>query len=423
VRMRGRVAVAVATLTGVATVSLGFASIAQGASGLTASAPGVTAKTITIGYITSLTGIASSTFADGPGGVKAAIDAQNAAGGVDGRKLVVDVKDDASSGTTDTTDADELAGSTFGVVDFSAFTFTGAPALQKAGVPVTGEEFDGPEWGQQPYTNMFSYGPPSYTEYNGHFYTYTDIGNFLKILGVKTLANLSYGISPSAVQASKGVAAAAQAVGVGSCYNDYSVAFGSTDFTADALALKQNNCGSLEAPMVDDSDVALSGALKNGGESNIKQIYFTGYSQDVISNAAANASFQGAYVVAGINFVDPSPGVKTMLNNFKKYIPGYSGGIPDLGLYGSYIATELMIKGLELAGKNPTRQAFISKLRNVTGFTANGILPAPVAFNHFGTVGMFPKTGCTYVVQLKGKKFVLANGGKQVCGKLFAYSA
>lgn len=421
--MRRRFGALLATLTGVATVSLGFATVAGEAAGSTASAPGVTAKTITIGYITSLTGIASSTFADGPGGIKAAIDAQNAAGGVDGRKLAVDIKDDASNPTTDATAANELAGSTFGVVDFSAFTFTGAPALQKAGVPVTGDEFDGPEWGQQPYTNMFSFGAPSYTEYNGHFYTYTDIGNFLKLLGVKTLANISYGISPSAIQASKGVAAAAQSVGIGPCYNDYSVAFGSTDFTADALALKQNNCGSLEAPMVDASDVALSGALKNGGESNIKQIYFTGYSQDVISNASANASFQGAYVVAGMNFVHPSSGIRTMLNNFKKYIPGYSGGIPDLGLYGSYMATEMMIKGLELAGKNPTRQAFISKMRSLTGYTINGILPAPIIFGHFGTVGMFPKTACTYMVQLQGKKFVLANGGKLVCGKLFAYTA
>jgi branched-chain amino acid transport system substrate-binding protein len=402
-------------------LTLGLSSVASAA--LTASAPGVTSKTITIGYITSLTGIASSTFADGPDGVKAAIDAQNAAGGVDGRKLKLIVKDDASSLTTDTTDASELAGSTFGVVDFSAFTFAGAPTLQKAGVPVTGDEFDGPEWGQQPYSNMFTYGPPSYTLYNGKYYTYTDVGNFLKSLGVKTLSNLAYGISPSAVQAAKGVAAAVAAVGIGGCYNDYNVAFGSTDFTADALAIKQANCGAVEAPMVDSSDVALSGALRQGGSTNVKQLYFTGYSQDVISNASANASFQDAYIVAGINFVKPSPGVQTMLNNFRKYIPGYKPGVPDLGLYGSYIATEAMIQGLKLAGKNPTRSAFITKLRKVGNFTANGILPAAVSFQHFGTLAMFPKTGCTYIVQLKGKKFVLANGGKEVCGHLLPYTA
>jgi branched-chain amino acid transport system substrate-binding protein len=411
---------AIASLAAVATVTLGMSSIAGAAS----NAPGVTSNSISIGYITSLTGFASSTFADGAEGAMARIDQQNAAGGVDGRKLTLVVKDDASSLTTDATAASELAGSTFGVVDFSAFTYSGAPALQKAGVPVTGDEFDGPEWGEQPYTNMFSFGPPAYTTYGGKYYTYTDVGNFMKSIGITKLANLAYGISPSAVQAAKNAAFAASKAGVSTpdCYNDYNVQFGSTDFTADALAIKQDGCNGVSSPMVDSSDVALAAALQQGGSSNVKQVYYTGYSQDVLSGAA-NASFQGAYVVAGINFTTPSAGTKAMLSAFRKYIPGYTGGIPDLGLYGSYLATDLMIKGLELAGKNLTRQGFISKLRNVSGYTANGVFPTSISFGHFGTVGMFPKSGCTFMVQLKGKKFVLANGGKLVCGKLIAVSS
>jgi branched-chain amino acid transport system substrate-binding protein len=409
--------IAVLGSIGAVTVTLGLSSVASGA----ASAPGVTSKTISIGYITSLTGVASSTFADGAAGAQARIDQQNAAGGIDGRKLKLVVKDDTSNPTTDATDAAELATSTFGVVDFSAFTYAGAPALQKAGAPVTGDEFDGPEWGQQPYSNMFTFGPPAYTTYGGKFYTYTDVGNFMKSIGITKLANLAYGISPSAVQAAKNAAYAAGVAGVSAtdCYDDYNVSFGSTDFTADALAIKQNSCNGVSSPMVDSSDVALAGALQQGGSSNVKGIYYTGYSNDVITNAAANAAFQNSYVVAGINFTTPSAGTKAMLAAFKKYDPTYTtGDIPDLGLYGSYIATDLMIKGLELAGKNPTRQAFISKMRQVTGYTANGVFPTPVAFTHFGTLGMFPKSGCTYMVQLKGKKFVVANNGKLVCGKL-----
>jgi branched-chain amino acid transport system substrate-binding protein len=385
-----------------------------------ASAPGVTSSTITIGYITSLTGFAASTFADGAAGAQARIDQQNAAGGVNGRKLKLVVKDDASSLTTDATAASELAGSTFGVVDFSPFTYSGAPALQKAGAPVTGDEFDGPEWGQQPNTNMFTWGPPSYTTYGGKFYTWTDIGNFMKSIGVTKLANLAYGISPSATQAAKNSAWAAHEAGVPSynCYNDFNVPYGTTDFTTDALAIKQDGCNGVEAPMEDNSDIALSAALQQGGSTNVKQVYYTGYSQDLLSNAQANAEFQNAYVVAGINFTTPNAATKVMLNALKKYDPSYKGGIPDLGLYGSYISTDLMIKGLELAGKNPTRQSFITNLRKVTNYTANGIFPQAVSFGHFGTVGMLPKTACTYMAQLKGKKFVISNGGKLVCGKL-----
>jgi branched-chain amino acid transport system substrate-binding protein len=415
-----RSAAVLGSLGPVITMALGLSSVASAASGLTTSAPGVTSNTISIGYITSLTGLASSTFADGAAGAMARIDQQNAAGGVDGRKLKLVVKDDASSLTTDATAASELAGSTFGVVDFSAFTFAGAPALQKAGVPVTGDEFDGPEWGQQPYTNMFTWGPPAYNTFGGKYYTWTDIGNFMKSIGVTKLSNLAYGISPSATQAAKNSAFAAGAAGVANpdCFDDFNVTYGTLDFTADALAIKHAGCNGLEAPMEDNSDVALAAALQQGGAASVKQIYFTGYSQDVISDAGANQQFQNAYVVAGFNFTQPNAATKSMITNLKKYDPAYSGGLPDLGLYGSYISTDLMIKGLELAGKNPTRTGFISALRKVTNYTANGLFPTPVSFGHFATVGMLPKTECTYVVQLKGKKFVVANGGKLVCGKL-----
>ena len=112
-----------------------------------------------------------------------------------------------------------------------------------------------------------------------------------------------------------------------------------------------------------------------------------------------------------------------MLNAFKKYDPGYtSSDIPDLGLYGSYIAVDLMIKGLQSAGKNPTRSGFINNLRQVSNYNAGGILPSPVTFKGFGTLAMIPTTGCTYVVQLKSGKFVVANGGAPVCGKRMSYT-
>ncbi len=310
-------------------------------------------------------------------------------------------------------------------MDFSAFTFSGAPALQKAGEPVTGDEFDGPEWGEQPYTNMFTWGPPVYTTFGGKFYTWTDIGNFMKSIGVTKLSNLAYGISPSATQAAKNSAYAAGAAGVANpnCYDDYNVPYGTLDFTSDALAIKQAGCNGLEAPMEDNSDVALAAALQQGGSANVKQIYYTGYSQDVISNAAANSEFQNAYVVAGINFTTPNAATKAMISNLKKYDPGYTGGLPDLGLYGSYISTDLMIKGLELAGKNPTRPGFISALRKVTNYTANGVFPSPVSFTHFATLGHAAEDLLHLHCAAEGQEVCVANGGKLVCGKLVAVAS
>jgi len=411
--------IAVIVLTAAVAGAAGTAASASGSS-----SPGVSSKTITIGYITSDTGVAASTFTDGAAGALARIKQQNAAGGVNGRKLVLVTKDDTSSPSANQTAAQELVqqDNAFGVIDFSALAFGGAKYLNQQSIPVTGSEFDGPEWGMQPNSNMFTYSAPLYTSYNGKMYTYTFLGSFLKSVGVTKLASLAYGISPSATDAAAAAIASATKAGIQNCYTNYSVPFGAVDFTSDVLAIKSKGCNGVEAPLVDSSDIALATAVKQGGV-NAKQLYYTGYSSDVANNAVTAKAFDGNYVEAGINFVTPNAGVTTMLNAFKKYDPGYKASdIPDLGLYGSYIATDLMIKGLQVAGKNPTRPAFIKNLRKVSSYNANGILPGPVSFTGFGTVTMIPKQGCTYVVQLKGTKFVLANGGQLLCGTRMAYT-
>ena len=166
---------------------------------------------------------------------------------------------------------------------------------------------------------------------------------------------------------------------------------------------------------------ALSQALKNAGLSatKVKEFFYTGYGEDVLENPSALAAYQGAYVSTNVNFVTPNPAVQKMLTALKKYDPGFKGGIPNYGVYNAYIGTDLMIKGLEMAGKNPTRQAFITNLHKVTDYTAEGIFPQPgvnFSLKVFGTTAMLPKSYCEYVVQLKGDRYVLANGGKLVCG-------
>jgi hypothetical protein len=47
----------------------------------------------------------------------------------------------------------------------------------------------------------------------------------------------------------------------------------------------------------------------------------------------------------------------------RRYDAKFSGGITDLGLYGACTAADLMIYGLEHAGKDPTQASFIRNLR------------------------------------------------------------
>ncbi len=406
-------ALASATIASTAVVAAG--GVAQGAT----FAPGVTAKTIKIGYITSVTGVASSTFADGEQGVLAAVDAQNAKGGVDGRKIEVVSADDQSSPAQFLTAAQDLVlnKNVFAVIPFSSFTFGGVRYFQQQGIPVVGNAFDGYEWYDQPYSNMFNDAFSVSAEQNNTFYTYTLLGKMLKAMGVTKLGVLAYGISPSSQASVKAAEAAAKKVGISVCYENLSVPFGGVDFTSDVLQIKAAGCNGVIGSFVDASDIALATALKQAGFTG-KQLYYTGYDQNVLSSPSAVAALDGDYILSQEYLTPSNPAVATMFANLRKYARGYKGGLPDFGLLGSYLATETMIKGLQAAGKNPTRASFIKNFRTVSNFNPGDLLSSPTSFTNFGTPKMFPPTMCYYLLQMKNGQFTPAAGapGGKFCG-------
>src|ERR1019366_9633657 len=114
-------------------------------------------QAITIALITSLTGAAAPEYSDSPAGFRARIALQNAQGGVNGHKIIpLVINDDTSPTTVVTAVQDAISKGALGIVANSALFFAAAKYHQQQGVPVTGNFSDGPEWGEQPYTNMFA---------------------------------------------------------------------------------------------------------------------------------------------------------------------------------------------------------------------------------------------------------------------------
>ncbi len=347
---------------------------------------------------------------------------QNAQGGIDGRKIVLVPVDDLSSPTQDQTAAQDLVQTkgVFGIVDFSPFTFGGTRYLSQKGVPVTGFGFDGPEWALPQSTNMFSWSPLVDTPIAGSTYGYSTDALVLKALGVTKLGGLGYGISNSSQTSIRAILTAAEALGISKCYENQSVPFGGVDFTAAVLAIKQAGCDGIAGSFVDSSDVALSGAIKNAGLTNVKQMYFTGYDSQILNSPSASSAFSGSYVAVSYDPASTNPAVQGMFSALKQYDTQYkAGSIPDLGLYGSYISTDLMIAGLQKAGPNPTRASFISTLRQDGSYNGGGLLPSPIGFTGFGTPAMLPAQSCAQFAYLSGGKFVYYQNGQLVCGKLF----
>src|SRR4051812_36606035 len=95
-----------------------------GTSGNTASGPGITPDAITVGVVTSETGVASSNN-KGVAAFKARIQAENDKGGVFGRKINVVEQDDTSTPAGNLTAVQKLVqqNNPFVIVDESAFTF------------------------------------------------------------------------------------------------------------------------------------------------------------------------------------------------------------------------------------------------------------------------------------------------------------
>jgi ABC-type branched-subunit amino acid transport system substrate-binding protein len=378
-----------------------------------ASTPGVTSKTITLGLITSLTGGSGPEDVGIIPAAQARIDQQNAAGGIDGRKITLITRDDQTSPATNETDTSELLSQgVFGVIDLSALAFAGYKILQQAGVPVTGGAYDGPEWFEQPNTNMFSFTGPG----DAKDPQYSGLAVFAKQHGGTRCGSIGYSISPSSQASASGFDLACQRAGMTNAFLDTSVAFGSVNTTTLALELKAAKVNTLWLPLDEVTNFALMTSLNQAGVKMKVIFSATGYGQTLIDDTSAVADAQGVWFTpTGAPVELKTPATKAFEAALAKY--AHFKGIPDFAWYEGWGAADLMIKGLELAGKNPTRPAFISGLHKVANYDDGGLeTPVNLTLSHFGKA---PSTLCEYLTQFEGRAFVHST---KVCGTILSNS-
>lgn len=354
------------------TVGLGSA-LAGTAGAATSGAP------ITIAMITSLTGEGSSEFSQAPAGFKARIALQNAEGGVDGHKLVGLVLDDQTSPTAISTAVQEaLSKGAFGIVSTSPLFFLAAQYPQQKGVPVTGGFFDGPEWGTQPYTNMFAADAGSV---DPKYPVNTGIGSFLKQHGGTVVCSYGYGISPSSTRSAVGTVDSFEHSGGQVGELDTSIPFGSVAMTTPALVAKQKGCNAFYAGLDDNSNFALAEALKQEGVKPKVMLFPTGYEPSLV-HSTAWSSVQGGFFDSEFRpFQLPNAGTHQMQGALEKYEHFTSSEFPNFSQYESWLGADLMIKGLQLDGKNPTQAGVIHALRNLKSYNGNGLLPETINYS------------------------------------------
>jgi branched-chain amino acid transport system substrate-binding protein len=374
----------------------GIASLGGGTAGAASSG----GAPLTVVMISSLTGEGSSEFSQSAAGFNARIALQNAQGGVNGHKITGVVLDDQTSPTEIATAVqDALSKGAIGIVSVSPLFFLADKAPNQQGVPVTGGFFDGPEWGTQPFTNMFASDVGSV---NPKYPVNTSIGAFMKAHGGTVLCSYGYSISPSSTRSAVGTVDSFQHAGGKAGVLDTALPFGSVAMTTPALVAKQKGCNAYYAGLDDNSNDALATALHQEGVKPKVMVFPTGYESSAIGSPAWG-SLQGGYFETEFRpFSLPNAGTKQMQSALEKYAHFSSSQFPSFSQYESWLGADLMIKGLQLAGSNPTHASVITALRNLKSYNGNGLLPETI--NYSTVFGHDPAKSCGWymIAQKKG---------------------
>ncbi len=376
------------------TIVMSTASGAGAAS--TSSAPGVTSNSITVGTISTQTGVLASNFGSLIYGEKAYFDYINAQGGVNGRKI--DYKyalDDGGSPTTFNQLANTLINQdhVFAVTGVGTAFFSPNLFVQ-SGIPTYGYNVTG-NWA----------GPPNLFAAGGSVQYYPAGAPAVGFVSTKTkspsIAFVAYNVAASAA-ACQSEAATMTAAGYNISYSDYKVPYPGTTVATDVQRMKQAGSNMVVSCMDVQGNVTMARAIQQYG-AKMTQLWFNG--NDAQTLAANQSLMQGIYFnISHVPFTAPQsqyPGLKLYVTQMKKYEPNY---VYDEVAIQGWESAALFVQGVKMAGNNLTQANVIKADNSITAFTADG-LQAPVNWKNAGHSGHAPPY-CSAYIKVVGNKYV-----------------
>jgi ABC-type branched-subunit amino acid transport system substrate-binding protein len=331
---------------------------------------GITPKSVTVGNVSIISGPVPGLFEGAPVGVKAYFGMINAHGGVNGRKLLVDSKDDAFSGQQNQTETQQAIASDFALVgSFSLFDGYGCAALASdTAVPDVSVTLDPGtnalpnDFSVQPLAQGSSLGPIKY--FKKHYPKDTTVGAIV-----------------SDVATSKdqwaGQIAALKSQGYKLGYVDFINPL-QTDFTTDIINMKSHGVNAVDLTDV-DWQVAAEFVANAATQNWHPGLIFSGgpvYADQFVSHAGGPAATNGIQLgqVQALYLGQDAkkvPAVKEFNTWVKKVDPSW---VPDLFTLYGWASAQMFVQALKAAGPNPTRGAVMAQLKKITSFGASGLL-------------------------------------------------
>jgi branched-chain amino acid transport system substrate-binding protein len=345
-------------------------------------ASSVTPTSIIVGSLATASGALAGQFGQIVDGVEAYLDAVNAAGGVDGRKIVLKYQaDDSGSPTDDTTQARNLVEQdhVFAVVGVGTPFFTGSSFFAAEGTPAFGYVVS-QDWNDHP--DLFgAYG--SYLDYGEVEPGLVDITKTLK---AKSVAVVAYDIAAQSEDACAAVVKGLKQAGIRVGFQDLAFGLGA-DPTADVLSMKAAHADFLISCMEGSDNLAFDQAMHQNGMTGVHTLWLQGYDraylkQDPTDMVGAIFLEQHVPFEAATQFPGRYPAMEQYLKNMRKWEPAWA--YDDLAFQG-YLNAVQFVQGLreEAATGRPLSQAsLIAAINKEKAFTGGLTTPVNWATAH-----------------------------------------
>ena len=332
-------------------------------------APGVTEDKIKIGLLWGDTGPGSDVLRAFRAGVDARLGVANAEGGVGGRQIEYVWRDDASDPSLNLRGARELVEkeNVFGVIEGPGGVQGSGEYLAERQVPVTGLGSD-PVWGR--HDNMFSW-----VYFPGGEGSSTVWGEFIRSQGGTTAALVKIPLNAAFRGFEEQFLASLRAADI-SVPVSFEVTAEVTGFDSLARQMKAANVDILTGVLLPQVLAQILPAAQRAGVDLKVVLTPMGYDHTLLQQLGPTI----AGTVVSSNFVPfeaNTPAHQRLLQAMATYVPQIQPPSQDSAVYG-WLAADLFLRGLEVAGACPTRQSFIEGLRTVHDYDGGGLLPEPV---------------------------------------------
>lgn len=357
--------------------------------------------------------LAGEQFIDFVPGVRARLEMENAAGGIDGRTFALIEREAQLDPAAVTQNATELVENedVSAILSADPVQPVAAPYLNEQGMPVLGFAIN-KVWGQ--FDNMTGYAGDTFPDDFVPPYENPLFKMAVDELDATHLASFGFTQSEESMTSARSVARSWELAG-GERATVYEANFGATDFTAAAEGLKDDGVDAIGGSITRDSFIQLIIAARQAGVELAFAQSPTGYEETTLERNGDD--------MAGVYVASPFVPFELELEGHQEFYDAMAEHSPErparqlMAMVG-YLSADLLIESIKAAGNCPTREAILEGMLSVTDYDGRGLIePWDVG------AGQGAPQLCSWYVQITedGSAFEPQFEGEPVCTALDEY--